>query len=141
MKHLLLTLLIGLPTFLFSQNYSELMAASAGNVYFSTNKNYFITEFLSEPKSQYIFYYKDTVDYTDVYFQNKEEVVGLFSSVQRSIEKKKDIFFRTDLVEYTILNITKNIFKVKVGDKTFSVDLKTSKEILKQFSDTQQILN
>ena len=140
MKHLLLTILFLLPIVLFSQNYSELMAASAGNVFYSTNKNYFITEYLTEPENHYIFFFKgDSTDYNQIYFQNKLEISSLFATVVRSIELSKDIIYRGNQNEWTIINITNNLSKVKVGNQIFSIDLKNAKMIVSKFTKSDNI--
>jgi hypothetical protein len=134
MKHLLFTLLFTIPTFLFSQNYSELNASSAGNVYYSTNKNYYVTEYLTEPENRYIlFVVRDSVE-EYIYFNNKSEISGLLNAVIRSIEYQKDIIYKTKDVEFTIINTTKNISRVKVGDYMFPMDRQTATDILEKFS-------
>ena len=110
------------------------MASSAGNVYYSTNKSYHVTEYLTEPENRYIlFIVKDSVE-NYFYFNNKNEISGLFKMVIRSIENQKDIIYKTDGVEFTIITITKNISRVKIGDYIFSMDRKTSTDILNKFS-------
>ena len=132
MKKIILSILFTLPTFLFSQNYKELDSVSANNVYYSTNKKFFITEYLTEPESHFVFFIKDSIDYNYVYFQSKNEIVGLISMVMRSIEKQKDIIYNGNK-EFTIISITKNISKIKVGDFIFSMDRRTVEDIIKQF--------
>jgi len=134
MKHLLFTILLTIPTLIFSQNYPELMASSAGNVYYSTNKNYYVTEYLTEPENRYIlFVVRDSVE-EYIYFNNKSEISGLLNAVIRSIEYQKDIIYKTKDVEFTIINTTKNISRVKVGDYMFPMDRQTSTDILEKFS-------
>jgi hypothetical protein len=97
---------------------------------------------LTEPEHRYIFFYKsDSTEHHQVYFPNKNEIVGLFSTVVRSIENKKDIIYRSDLTEYTIINITSNISKVRVGNQIFSIDLSSTNDILKQFSQTKPVFH
>jgi hypothetical protein len=132
MKKIILSILFALPTFLFSQNYKELDSVSANNVYYSTNKKFFITEYLTEPKHRLVLFVKDSLDYSYVYFSSKSEIVGLISMVSRSIEKQKDIIYKTEK-EFTIISVTKNISKIKVGDFIFSMDKKTAEDIIKQF--------
>lgn len=138
MKNLLFTILFTLPTFLFSQNYSELNAASAGNVYYSTNKNYYVTEYLTEPENKYIlFIVRDSVE-NYVYFNSKNEILGFLKTSLRSIENQKDITYKTSDAplppEFIITSITKNISMVKIGDYVFPMDRKTVTDILNQFS-------
>jgi hypothetical protein len=132
MKKIILTLLLTIPTLIFSQNYKELDSVSAGNIYFSTNKKIYITEYLTEPESRFVFFVKDSTDYNYVYFQSKNEIVGLISMVIRSIEKQKDVIYNGSK-EFTIISITKNISKIKVGDFIFSMDRRTAEDIIKQF--------
>lgn len=132
MKKIILTLLLLIPTFIFSQNYKELDSSSAGNIYYSTNKKFFITEYLTEPEHRFVLFIKDSVDYSYVYFKSKNEIAGLISMISRSIEKQKDIIYRAEK-EFTIISVTKNISKVKVGDFIFSMDKKTAEDIIKQF--------
>lgn len=134
MKKIILTLLLSAPTFIFSQNYKELDSSSAGNIYYSTNKKFFITEYLTEPEHRFVLFVKDSVDYNYVYFSSKNEIAGFISMISRSIEKQKDIIFNTEAKkEYTIISVTKNISKVKVGDFIFTMDKRTAQDIIKQF--------
>lgn len=132
MKKIILSLLLLIPTFIFSQNYKELDSSSAGNIYYSTNKKFFITEYLTEPEHRFVLFVKDSSDYSYVYFSSKNEIAGLISMVKRSIEKQKDIIYRSEK-EFTIISVTKNISKVKVGDFTFTMDKRTAEDIIKQF--------
>ena len=52
--------------------------------------------------------------------------------VIRSIEKQKDVIYNGSK-EFTIISITKNISKIKVGDFIFSMDRRTAEDIIKQF--------
>lgn len=133
MKNLILTLLVTLPTLIFSQNYKELDSSSAGNVFYSTNKKFFITEYLTEPQHRFVLFFKDSTDYSHIYFSSKEEISGFISTTIRSIEKQKDIIYKASGREFTIISITKNISKVRVGDFIFSIDKKTAEDIIKQF--------
>jgi hypothetical protein len=134
MKHLLFTILLTIPTFLFSQNYPELMASSAGNVYYSTNKSYYVTEYLTEPENRYIlFVVRDSVE-KYVYFKNKNEISGFLNTTLRSIENQKDITYKTNDVEFIITSITKNISSVKIGDYIFPMDRQTATDILERFN-------
>lgn len=132
MKKIILTLLLTIPTLIFSQNYKELDSVSAGNIYFSTNKKFYITEYLTEPENRFVLFVKDSSDYRYVYFQSKNEIVGLISMIIRSIEKQKDIIYNGNK-EFTIISVTKNISKIKVGDHIFSMDKRTAEDIIKQF--------
>lgn len=132
MKKIFLSILITIPAIIFSQSYKELDSSSAGNIYYSTNKKFFITEYLTDPNHRFVLFVKDSVDYHYVYFSSKNEIVGLISGVLRSIEKQKDIIFRTD-IEFTIISVTKNISKVKIGDFIFSMDKRIAEDIIKQF--------
>jgi hypothetical protein len=132
MKKTILTLLLLIPTFIFSQNYKELDSSSAGNIYYSTNKKFFITEYLTEPEHRFVLFVKDSSDYSYVYFSSKNEIAGLISMISRSIEKQKDIIYKSDK-EFTIISVTKNISKVKVGDFIFTMDKRTAEDIIKQF--------
>lgn len=132
MKKIILTLLLSIPTFIFSQNYKELDSSSAGNIYYSTNKKFFITEYLTEPEHRFVLFVKDSIDYNYVYFSSKNEIAGLISMISRSIEKQKDIIYN-GAKEFTIISVTKNISKVKVGDLIFSMDKRTAEDIIKQF--------
>lgn len=132
MKNLLLSILFLIPISIFSQSYKELDSVSAGNVYYSTTKNFFITEYLTEPEHRFVLFVKDSSDYKYVYFSSKVEISGLMSMICRSIEKQKDIIYKGEK-EFVIISITKNISKVKVGDFIFSMDKKTAEDIIKQF--------
>lgn len=132
MKKIILTLSFLIPTFLFSQKYAELDSSSAANIFYSTNKKFYITEYLTEPEHRFVLFVKDSIDYSYVYFSSKSEIVGLISGVSRSIEKQKDIIYRSEK-EFTIISVTKNISKVKIGDFIFSMDKKTAEDIIKQF--------
>ncbi len=134
MKHLLLTLLIGLPTFLFSQNYSELNAASAANVYYSTNKKYHVTEYLTTTDNRYVLFVNTDTTEQIIYFNSKSDIVGFLSSVNRSIEKQRDIIYKTVESDFTIINITKNLSRIRLGDQIFSMDKKVTGEMLNKFS-------
>lgn len=134
MKHLLLTLLIGLPTFLFSQNYSELNAASAANVYYSTNKKYHVTEYLTTPDNRYVLFVNTDTTEQIIYFNSKSDIVGFLSSVNRSIDKQRDIIYKTVESDFTIINITKNLSRVRISDQIFSMDKKVTGEMLDKFS-------
>jgi hypothetical protein len=136
-----LILLIGLlfPSIFYSQNIDELNSASAGNVYYATNKCAYVSEYLTEPTNRYVLFVKTKIsesekDYQYVYFQDKGEIVGLLNTVVRSIDKQKDIIHKTNNGEFTIISVTKNISKVRVGDIIFSMDKKTANEIINQFS-------
>jgi hypothetical protein len=132
MKKIILTLLLSIPTFIFSQKFSELDSSSAANIFYSTNKKFYITEYLTEPEHRFILFVKDSTDYRYVYFSSKNEITGLISGVLRSIEKQKDIIYKSSR-EFTIISITKNISKIKVGDFIFSMDKRTVEDIIKQF--------
>jgi len=133
MKKIILTLLFGVPIFLFSQNYKELDSSSAGNVYYSTNKKFFITEYLTEPQHRFVLFFKDTTDYNYLYFSSKEEISGFILIALRSIEKKKDIIYKTETKEFTIISVTKNISNVRVGDDIFSIDKSTLNQMISKF--------
>ena len=134
MKKIIFKVLLSAPTCMFSQNYKELDSSSAGNIYYSTNKKCCITEYLTEPEHRFVLFVKDSVDYNYVYFSSKNEIAGFISMISRSIEKQKDIIFNTEAKkEYTIISVTKNISKVKVGDFIFTMDKRTAQDIIKQF--------
>ena len=139
MKKLLLTMGLFVPTFFYSQNYDELNSASAGNVYYATNKCAYVTEYLTEPKNRYVLFVKTKIsesekDYQYVYFEDKIQIVSLLNVVVRSIEKQKDIIYKEQNREFTVICVTKNISKVRIGDVIFSMDKKTANEIIEQFS-------
>jgi hypothetical protein len=138
-KNLILLIWGLIPTIFYSQNIDELNAASAGNIYYATNKCAYVSEYLTEPNNRYVLFVKTKIsesekDYQYVYFQDKGEIIGLLNMVVRSIDKQKDITHKTDNGEFTIINITKNISKIKIGGLTFSMDKKTANEIINQFS-------
>ena len=132
MKNIILTLLISIPTLIFSQNYKELDSSSAGNIYYSTNNKFYVTEYLTEPEHQFMLFVKDTLEYSYVHFQSKIEIYTLMLMISRSIEKHKDIIYNGDK-RFTITPITKNISKIKVGNLTFTMDKRTADDIIKQF--------
>lgn len=133
MKKIILTLLLTIPTIILSQNYKELDSSSAGNIYFSTNKKFYITEYLTEPEHRFVLFVKDSLDYNFFYFSSKEEISGFISSVIRSIEKQKDIIYRSKNQEFTIMSLTKNISKVRIGDRIFSMDKSVLDEMISKF--------
>jgi len=139
MKKLILLIGMLFPTIFYSQNINELNAASAANVYYATNKCAYVSEYLTEPANRYVLFVKTKLsesekDYQYVYFQDKTEIVNLLNIVVRSIDKQKDIIHKTNNGEFTIISVTKNLSKVRIGDVIFSMDKKTANEIINQFS-------
>ena len=139
MKKLVLIMGLLFPTLFYSQNIDELNAASAGNVYYATNKSCYVSEYLTSPDNRYILFVKTKItesnkDYEYIYFSDKTEIVGLLNMVIRSVEKQKDIIHNTKDGEFVISSFTKNISKVKYKDLIFSMDKTTAKEIINQFS-------
>jgi hypothetical protein len=139
MKKLILLIGMLFPTMFYSQNIEELNASSASNVYYATNKCSYVTEYLTEPNNRYVLFVKTKLsesekDYQYVYFQDKTEIVTLLNIVVRSIDKQKDIIHKTNNGEFTIISVTKNLSKVRIGDVIFSMDKKTANEIINQFS-------
>lgn len=137
-KNLILLIWGLIPTIFYSQNIDELNAASAGNVYYATNKCAYVTEYLTEP-NRYVLFVKTKIsesekDYQYMYFQDKGEIIGLLNMVIRSIDKQKDITHKTNNGEFIIINMTKNISKIRKGDIIFSMDKQTANEIINQFS-------
>lgn len=136
-KNLILLMVVLSPTIFYSQNIDELNAASAGNVYYSTNKCAYVTEYLTEP-NRYVLFVKTKIiesekDYQYIYFQDKGEIIGLLNMIVRSIDKQKDITHKTNNGEFIIINMTKNISKIRKGDIIFSMDKQTANEIINQF--------
>lgn len=138
MKRLILLIGFLLPTIFYSQVFNELNASSAGNVYYATNKNVYVTEYLTEPTNRYLLFVKTKVndletDYSYIYFQNKNELVGLLNTILRSIDKQKDITYKISNNQFTIVSITKNLSKIRYGNIVFSMDRQTTNEIINQF--------
>lgn len=132
MKKVLLLLTLILTTTTFSQNIKELDSTSAINVFYATNKNCYVTEYLTEPIHRFVIFFNPNEDY--LYFNNKQEIIALLNTVLRSIEKQKDIIHKTPQGEYVIISTTKNMSKITINGKIYKLDKQTTQDIINQFS-------